>query len=300
MERLWKLNIERPFQHHQSGQFVSPASWKHRKDTQAKDFGIIIGFNKSIYIQVEDLQYKIQPGEVLLISPEVTYFGYKPSELGTSFFWLHFCPREKSVPISKERFIDHLMAFDIGTHNPSINNAIFLPTFFRLTYTDKPFILIKQILDIANASYYSTFATDYLITELLIELTQQYQKQLILVTANPNENSQKFSQILEWIRLNICSELSVKEIADRFSFNPDHLTRVFKKNLGMSTIKYINTLKLNHAKELLSTTNKSIKEISYLVNFKDEKYFMKLFKNYEGITPSQFRDSYTKTFYNNI
>lgn len=88
--------------------------------------------------------------------------------------------------------------------------------------------------------------------------------------------------------MNIYEDLSVKEVANTFSFNSDHLTLLFKKKLGMSTIRYLNTLKLNKAKELLCTTNKTIKEISYELKFKDEKYFMKLFKNYEGITPSKF------------
>ena len=145
MERLWKLYIERPFQYLYSGQFVSPAGWKHRKNIQSKDFGLIIGLHKSIYIQVEDLQYEIQPGDVLFISPEVPYFGYKPSEIDTSFFWLQFCPGEEPIPFPKEQFTDHLMAFEIGTNNPAINNAIFLPTFLRLTYTDKPFILLNHI-----------------------------------------------------------------------------------------------------------------------------------------------------------
>jgi len=300
MELIWKINIERPLAYFKCGQFVSSHDWKHKEMQLINDFELIIGLNKSIYIQVENKQYELQHGDVLFIPPGVNYFGYHPSQKGASFFWLHFFPTQGTMQFQQEQFINHLIASDIDLHKEAINNSIFLPKFFKLTYTDKPFILMKQILDIANTSYYSTFSVDYLITELLIELTEQYSKQLLQNNTNLNEKTQKFTQILEWIRVNIYEDLSVTEIADTFSFNPDHLTRIFKKNIGMSTIKYINTLKLNKAKELLCTTNKTIKEISYELNFKDEKYFMKLFKNYEEMTPSQFRDAYTKTYINTI
>ncbi|WP_040207272.1 helix-turn-helix transcriptional regulator [Neobacillus jeddahensis] len=300
MDLLWKINIERPLAYYKCGQFVSAEDWKHKEMLLSRDFELIIGIHHSIYIQVESRQYEIQPGDVLLIPPGVPYFGYLPSQKGASFFWLHFFPRLETVSYSKEQLINHLMASEIDCHKAIINSSIFLPAYFRVTYTDKPYILMKQILDIANASYYSTFAVDYVVTELLIELTEQYHRQLLHSTTNHTENSQKFAQILEWIRVNIYEDLSVKEIADSFSFNPDHLTRLFKKNLRMSTIRYINTLKINKAKELLCTTNKTIKEISYDLKFKDEKYFMRLFKNYEGITPSQFRDAYIHTYINTL
>jgi AraC-like DNA-binding protein len=300
MDLLWKINIEKPLAYYKCGQFVSAEGWKHKEMKLIKDFEVIIGLHGSTFIQVGPSQYEIQPGDVLLIPPNVPYFGYRSSQKGTSFFWLHFFPRLDAVPFSIDQYINHLMAFEIDAHKEAINNAIFLPPIFRLTFTDKPYILMKQILDIANASYYSTFAVDYVVTELLIELTEQHHKQLLQNKITPNENTQKFAQILEWIRVNIYEDMSVKEIAEKFSFNSDHLTRLFKKKIGMSTIKYINTLKLNKAKELLCTTNKTIKEISYELNFKDEKYFLKLFKNYEEITPSQFRDAYTNTYINTI
>lgn len=299
MDLLWKFNIERPLAYYKCGRFISSDSWQHKQMRLKKDFEIIIGLKKTVYIQVGVNQYEVKQGDVLLIPPEMDYQGYAPSQKGASFFWIHFISFCETEIYSGEKFISHLLAVDIQPHKHVINNAVFLPDYFSLSYTDKPFILMKQILDIANASYYSTFSVDYLLTELLIELTEQYSRQL-LHHNTINEKTQKFTQILEWIRVNIHEPLNVRQIADTFSMNPDHLTRLFKKNIGMSTIRYINTLKLNKAKELLCTTNKTIKEIAYELRFEDEKYFMKLFKSYEEITPSKFRDAYTLTYTNTV
>ena len=64
-------------------------------------------------------------------------------------------------------------------------------------------------------------------------------------------------------------------------------------------MEYINGMKVAKAKELLSHSDQTVKEIAFSLGFDDEKYFMKLFKNYERITPTQYRNIYYKTYINN-
>jgi transcriptional regulator GlxA family with amidase domain len=110
----------------------------------------------------------------------------------------------------------------------------------------------------------------------------------------------KLSSIVEWIRANLQKEITVKELSERYNYNSDHLSRLFKKHLGVTPIKYVNAVKVLKAKELLSLTDKSIKEISYETGFKDEKYFMKLFKSAESLTPTEYRQAYHKMHVNNV
>ncbi len=56
--------------------------------------------------------------------------------------------------------------------------------------------------------------------------------------------------------------------------------------------EYINLQKINKAKDLLTRTDKNIKRIAYDVGIQDEKYFMRLFKKYMGLTPTDFRKAY--------
>lgn len=61
---------------------------------------------------------------------------------------------------------------------------------------------------------------------------------------------------------------------------------------------YIHDIKMTKAKELLTNTTMTVKEIAHHVGFSDEKYFMRLFKKYEKMTPSQFRNAYYLTHMN--
>jgi AraC-like DNA-binding protein len=141
-----------------------------------------------------------------------------------------------------------------------------------------------------------TLTNNYLLTLVLMELSQQ------VVTSSSNdlrdETSRKFSEIIEWIRINSNKNYSVEEISKKFNFNKDYLCRIFKKHTSMSIVKYMNGVKIGKAKELLCSSELSIKEISYSLGFNDDKYFMKLFKIYENLTPSEYRSSYYKTHLN--
>ncbi|WP_322922089.1 AraC family transcriptional regulator [Paenibacillus campi] len=299
MESVSKINIERPLAYYKCGQFVGEDGWKHKRMQLEQDYELIIGLKETVYLQVGDDRYEIKHGDIVLIGPGVEYIGYAPSVNGVSFFWLHFIPRQDVLLESTDTFTNLLLTYTEREFANTLGAYVCLPNFFSLTYLDKPVMLMKQILDISHTSYYSPYAVDYLVTELMIELTDKYIQQILQQQLLNKEHNQKFMQILEWIRVNIYHDLTVQKVADTFSFNADHLTRLFKKNLGMSTIRYINTLKLSLVKERLCTTNQSIKEIAYELHFRDEKYLMKLFKSYIGMTPTQFRDTYTNTYLNN-
>lgn len=165
---------------------------------------------------------------------------------------------------------------------------------------EKLLIEFRQMLHISNSSYYTYLAVNYLLTLMMIELTQLNINSISDIINESNDvTNRKFINILEWLRLNIHTKINIKELADRFDFNADYLTRLFKKHLGVSTLEYINGMKVSKAKELLSQSEKTVKEIAFSLGFQDEKYFMKLFKEYESITPSQYRNAYYKTYINN-
>lgn len=68
-------------------------------------------------------------------------------------------------------------------------------------------------------------------------------------------------------------------------------TRLFKSQTGISPRKYITNLRLMRAKELLTTTKYSVKEIAELTGHQNQLYFCRIFKTYVGCTPTEYRMS---------
>lgn len=98
-------------------------------------------------------------------------------------------------------------------------------------------------------------------------------------------------QALTFINLNLASNLTVKKVALEVNLSPDYLTRLFKKELGVTVITYINQKRIYRSLNLLKTTNLSIEEIRDLIGLSNTSYFYTLFKREIGISPKQYRNS---------
>ena len=94
---------------------------------------------------------------------------------------------------------------------------------------------------------------------------------------------------INFINLNLSSDLSVKDLADLFYVSPTYLARLFKKEVNSSIVEYINTQKIKRSTFLLKDSNLPIHQISQLVGISDFNYFSRLFKKHMNKTPSQYR-----------
>lgn len=294
----FKASLERPFSYISSGQFISEGNWIHKKRNM-DSFEIIIGVRGTAYIMQDDIKYEVVPGSVLLLLSGHTHTGYQHSLGDTSFYWLHFYCHGQSSILNRKETLNEISPLNSNPYFNKLNDSIILPVFWQPESIVKGVILFKQLLHIANSGYYSSFCTDYSLTSLLLELSQQFIHASLKLNELSHTCSGNFNILLEWIRLNITEEFTIDELAEKFKYNKDYLARMFKKHLGVSPKKYINGMKILKAKQYLCRFDLSIKEIAYKLGFKDEKYFMKLFKEYENLTPSTYRNAYYRTFCNN-
>jgi len=91
------------------------------------------------------------------------------------------------------------------------------------------------------------------------------------------------------IREHFDNNLSVEDIAEKLHVSYSSFRKVFKKYTGMSPGQYMIQLKIDKARQLLSQTNKSIKEISSELSFSSGYYFSTLFKEKTGCSPESYR-----------
>lgn len=87
------------------------------------------------------------------------------------------------------------------------------------------------------------------------------------------------------------TDLNVNMIAESFGRNPTYISRYFKEQANIGLLDFINQVRINHAKELLSSNKRiSIGEVVEKVGFLNSAALIRVFKKYEGITPGQFRE----------
>ena len=96
--------------------------------------------------------------------------------------------------------------------------------------------------------------------------------------------------IISYIDENYKSELSLDILADEFNTSPKYISKPVKDKLGISFVEYVAGLRINCAKELLEKTNKNITEVYTEIGFNNRNTFIRTFKNFMGITPSEYRN----------
>ena len=106
------------------------------------------------------------------------------------------------------------------------------------------------------------------------------------------ESSRKNSvvdEIARFVRDNYNRELTLQEIAEHFFLSREYVCRRFKQDTGENLIDYLSRLRIGKAKELLANPHLKIVDISQAVGYQDGKYFSKVFKKLEGVSPNEYR-----------
>lgn len=94
--------------------------------------------------------------------------------------------------------------------------------------------------------------------------------------------------ILEYIELNINNKITIDNISKRFSFNRYYLMKLFKKELNISIIDYINSLRIYNSLKDIRNNNPLLK-VAIKNGFYSLEYFSEMFKNIVGINPSTYK-----------
>lgn len=83
--------------------------------------------------------------------------------------------------------------------------------------------------------------------------------------------------------------MAIDKIAARLHLSEAQFRRVFRQYTGLSPYQYYQQARINRAKELLSGSTLSVKEIAAALGFENQYHFSKVFKNRTGMSPSQWR-----------
>ncbi len=87
-------------------------------------------------------------------------------------------------------------------------------------------------------------------------------------------------------------DLSVENICDSLGKSRSYMSRMFKENTGMNLLDFLHTTRLTEAKKLLTETDEGISDIARQVGYYSGWTLARVFKRYEGITPTAYRKAY--------
>lgn len=125
--------------------------------------------------------------------------------------------------------------------------------------------------------------------EQSMKVFRQYLMELNQYFEGIQSQSRAVAEAIQFIHQKYPLDLSLQQVAEQVELNPNYLSSLFKKELKMSFVEYLNQFRIEKAKNLLLNTHLKSYEIAENVGIPDESYFSRIFKRSTGLRPNEFR-----------
>jgi two-component system, response regulator YesN len=93
----------------------------------------------------------------------------------------------------------------------------------------------------------------------------------------------------KYVLMNLDKKITLGDVAAYLHMNPSYFSRLYKKDTNENFIVFVNRTKMEKAKEIIESSNKSIEEIAYMLGFDNKSYFLKIFKRQFGVVPNYYK-----------
>jgi AraC family transcriptional regulator len=98
--------------------------------------------------------------------------------------------------------------------------------------------------------------------------------------------------LVDYIRANLTSNISVTELAGLVQMSPSYFSRVFRASFGLTPWRFVMQERIMGAKDLLATTKFSSSQVAMAFGFASQSHFVKVFRQFTGVTPKQYKSGF--------
>ncbi len=205
--------------------------------------------------------------------------------------------------LSKTEYYVLNFDFDIKKHSQParapVPSDIFSPNEIFSNFIIEPF---DQIIIMHAADILEPILNEIISYNSDLKVTSKHMQSALLkktlchliILDNERNNGEKKNDLIKtakkFIKENYSQNITNEIIAKKIGYHPCYLNSLFVKHEGISLHKYVETVRLEQAKKMLSSSDEKIFDISNKCGFADSSYFTKFFLKQVGITPKDYRN----------
>jgi AraC-like DNA-binding protein len=212
-----------------------------------------------------DRSFRIGPGFVFMLFPDVWHWYAPDKETGWDEYWVGFKGEYPARLVENGFFSPDAPVHDIGLHDSILE-------------------LFMEIFDCARSEgpgYQQILGS--LTTHLLAHLSS------LSIQHGPDSASERIVQRAKFLLAdNVATRLDIGHLSRSLGLGYSRFRQIFKRCTGLSPYQYFLDLKISRAKELLLQHQYTVKEVAYMLSFDDPYYFSHLFKKKTGSPPSEW------------
>ncbi len=123
--------------------------------------------------------------------------------------------------------------------------------------------------------------------KMVLDFTEKMRK-----LSRSDTNSKHVNSCKEYIYAHIKERITIEDLADALCVSASYLSRLFKKETGVSVSAYVRDQKIEMAKNLLRFSDCQMIDIANRLSFSSQSHFIQQFREVVGMTPKKYRDEY--------
>lgn len=139
-----------------------------------------------------------------------------------------------------------------------------------------------------NSDIYSEIAGKETLDEIRDMLISKYLR-LIDFSVQMKNQKKSVDSIIEYIEKNYKKDIGLNDISAYVGLSYSHVRKIFKKEMGVNIVDYLNSMRIEEAKSLLPNKKLSINHIAMTLGYNNVQSFERYFKKFVGINPIEFR-----------
>lgn len=230
---------------------------------------------------INDTEYHLEKGDVLLVYPGESFRVYTKGDEDFVRYFIH---------------LDFYNTKNLKRRTPILPNGKKWPRLVHIkTDAEIRAICSTIVYHMHNHSTACSIITSGELKALLGLVLNAYLNTKATFQFRRIKSYKNIIKAEKFIRANYQRDITLQDMAREANLSETYFGNIFKKITGKSPIDSLTSTRINHAKRLLIETDHNISEISSLVGYEDSHYFSYIFKQKEGITPSEFLSSLSET-----
>ena len=271
---------------------------------QLEEYALYIVTKGNMKLLVNEQPWTLNAGDVCMFSKGD--WQQSETESFCEYHYVHFhFDRIETLELNEKEYADWMNSKRILCMHTSVF-SLKCYDFFHILLQQRIHIsdaaLLKHIVDVLQSNILSAECREPLkryqlssaVASLLLELESN---------SIPRKNTSEMklektydiaNRIAEYVEQHYTEAITGEMIEQQFYLSFDHANRMFRKVMGTTVVKYRNIVRIQNAKAKMRVTNMPIKEIALEVGFDNVHYFSRVFRQHEGISPSNYRRMFMK------